>query len=179
MEWEYGGTRKSDGPTKENAYFWFWSYWVEGTISEYFSPIFCEVLQPKGKKKTKSIRFGQDEMIFSILYFSDAMARGPLAVALFATVAISVVQPSLKSGAVTLTHVFRFWVFSIFFNVFNIFNIFEYYQYYRIKSGVISFQIFSLFCAWRSPSLAKCNRWLCLPMRRCCTSGLNLQGEGK
>ena len=43
-------------------------------------------------------------------------------------------------------------------------------------SRVFRFWVFSIFCAWRSPSLAKCNRWLCLPMRRCCTSGLNLQG---
>ena len=103
-------------------------------ISKYF----CQVKQPKGKKKTKSIRFGQDEVIFSIFNFSDAMARGPLAVALFATVAISVVQPSLKSGAVTLTHVscvmyFDFEYFQYFFNFFNIFNMFEYYQNYRIS----------------------------------------------
>ena len=100
---------------------------MEGTISEYFSPIFCEVLQPKGKKETKSIRFGQDEVIFSIFNFSDAMARGPLAVALFATVAISVVQPSLKSGAVTLTHVSRVMCFD-----------FEYFQYFSIFSIFLS-----------------------------------------
>ena len=75
-------------------------------------------------------------------------------------------------------------------SIFGIFHFFllQYFQYFWVlsilshKSGAwlcllcFGFEYFRFFCAWRSPSLAKCNRWLCLPMRRCCTSGLNLQG---
>ena len=76
------------------------------------------------------------------------------------------------------------------FEYFRYFHFFllQYFQYFWVlsilshKSGAwlcllcFGFEYFRFFCAWRSPSLAKCNRWLCLPMRRCCTSGLNLQG---